>query len=137
VNLTGVFLTCKYGIRELLKSGGGNVVLTASTVSLYGISKGSDAYSASKGGVYGLTRVLAADYGELGIRVNAVLPGFIDTRFNAGITEEQDQRFLEPVLLRRRGAPEEVASAIAFLASEEASYVTGTGLFVDGGKTAV
>jgi NAD(P)-dependent dehydrogenase (short-subunit alcohol dehydrogenase family) len=106
-------------------------------VSLYGISRGSDAYSASKGGVYALVRVLAADYGEAGIRVNAVMPGFIDTPFNGPLTPEKAAEYLAPVLLGRLGTADEVASAVAFLASDEASYITGAGIVVDGGKTAV
>ena len=79
VNLTGVFLTCKHGIRALLGSGGGSVVCTTSVTALYGMAAGQDAYSASKAGVYGLIRVMANDYGKEGIRVNGVMPGYIKT----------------------------------------------------------
>ena len=79
VNLTGTFLTCKHGVRRLLESEGGAVVCTASPTGLYGLAPGEDAYSASKAGVYGLIRVMANDYALRAIRVNGVLPGFIDT----------------------------------------------------------
>ena len=79
VNLTGIFLTCKHGIRALLASGGGSVICTASPTGLFGCAPGYSAYSASKAGVYGLTRVMANDYARHGIRVNAVISGFTNT----------------------------------------------------------
>ena len=79
VNLTGCFLTCKHGIQALLASGGGSVVITSSPTGLFGLAPGFDAYSASKAGTYGLTRVMANDFAKDRVRVNCVLPGFTDT----------------------------------------------------------
>ncbi len=136
VNLTGVFLVCKHGIRALLASGGGAVVCTASPTGLYGCAPGFDAYSASKAGVYGLTRVMAADYALEGIRVNAVVPGYTRTPMTEWVTSEEHEALLKTIPLRRQGEPEEVAAVMAFLASDEAAYVTGAVWAADGGMTA-
>jgi NAD(P)-dependent dehydrogenase (short-subunit alcohol dehydrogenase family) len=139
VNLTGCFLTCKYGVRALLAAGGGSVVITASPTGLFGRARGFDAYSASKAGTYGLTRVLANDYARDGIRVNCVIPGFTDTPLVASVMQDDTRResLLEEVPLGRPGSADEVASAILFLASDEAAYCTGSALTCDGGLTAV
>jgi NAD(P)-dependent dehydrogenase (short-subunit alcohol dehydrogenase family) len=138
VNLTGMFLTCKHGIRALLASGGGSVVCTASPTGLYGLAPGLDAYSSSKAGVYGLIRVMANDYAAEGIRVNGVIPGYTDTPMNDYVKRpEEHERILGTVPLRRQGTGEEVANVIAFLASDEASYVTGAVWAADGGMTAI
>ena len=139
VNLTGAFLCAKHGARALLASGGGSIVVTCSAAGAFGIAPGLDAYSASKAGAAGLVRVLAADYARDGIRVNGVLPGLTDTplndwwRHDAGRVAEA----VAAVPLGRIGTPEEVAAVIAFLASDDASYVTGALWAVDGGLTAV
>lgn len=137
VNLTGVFLTCKHGIGALLDSGGGAAVTTTSPAGLYGIAAGQDAYSASKAGVYGLTRVMAADYGCENIRVNAVMPGYTKTPLTAWVTEEHEARFKEIVPLPRPGTPEDIAAVILFLASDDAANVTGAVWASDAGWTAV
>ncbi len=139
VNFTGIFLTCKHGIRALLASGGGSVICTASPTGLFGCAPGLDAYSASKAGVYGLTRVMASDYATDGIRVNAVIPGFTDTPMNKWIMPNDVERnaLLRTIPLARPGKAEEVASVMLFLASDEASYVTGAAWAVDGGMTAI
>ncbi len=139
VNLTGCFLTCKYGIKALLAAGGGSVVVTASPTGLYGRARGFDAYSASKAGTYGLTRVMANDYAGEGIRVNCVIPGFTDTSLTSPIMADDERRdaILAGVPLGRAGRPEDVAAAILFLASDEAAYCTGSALVCDGGMTAV
>jgi NAD(P)-dependent dehydrogenase (short-subunit alcohol dehydrogenase family) len=138
VNLTGVFLTAKHGARALLDNGGGAIVCTGSPAGHYGIAAGMDAYSASKAGVFGLVRVMAIDYAAEGIRVNAVFPGVTETPMNRWWMDDAEQRAaLEASIpLGRAARPEEIAAVIAFLASDEASYVTGAAWTVDGGLTA-
>jgi NAD(P)-dependent dehydrogenase (short-subunit alcohol dehydrogenase family) len=137
INLTGMFLFAKHGIRALLRSGGGAVVLTCSPTGLYGCAPGYDAYSASKAGVAGLVRVMAADYAAGGIRVNGVVPGYTRTPMTNWVTPEEHEELLRTIPLRRQGQPEEVAEVITFLASDRASYVTGALWAADGGLTAI
>ena len=138
VNLTGAFLTCKHGLRALLATGGGAVVCTASPTGLLGIAPDETAYAASKAGLIGLVRTLAAAYADDGIRVNGVVPGVTRTRLAQAFLDDTVERetFLRRVPLRRAAAPEEIAKVIAFLASDESSYVTGALYAVDGGLTA-
>ncbi|HLI13029.1 MAG TPA: SDR family NAD(P)-dependent oxidoreductase [Alphaproteobacteria bacterium] len=137
VNLTGMFLISKHGIRELLRTGGGAVVLVCSPTGLFGCAPGYDAYSASKAGVYGLVRVLAADYAEEGIRINGVVPGYTRTPMTDWVTPDEHEALLRTIPLRRAGKPEEVAEVIAFLASDRTPYTTGAIWAADGGMTAV
>jgi NAD(P)-dependent dehydrogenase (short-subunit alcohol dehydrogenase family) len=139
VNLTGMFLTCKYGVRALIAAGGGSITLTGSPCGDYGVCRGQPAYSASKAGVHGLVRVLAADLASEHIRVNGVIPGFIETPITAPVFEDRAwlERAEAAVPLRRAGGADEAAHIYAWLASDEAAYVTGAFFTVDGGMTAV
>jgi NAD(P)-dependent dehydrogenase (short-subunit alcohol dehydrogenase family) len=139
VNLTGAFLTVKHGVRAVLEERGGAVVVVGSPAGQYGIALGMHAYSASKGGLHGLVRVLAADLAADGVRVNAVLPGITETPMNSWWTEHESARadVMRAVPLGRPADPSEIAAVVAFLASDDASYVTGALWTVDGGLTAV
>lgn len=138
VNLTGVFLCAKHAIPAMRKSGnGGAIVSTASIVGLVGVP-GALPYSAAKGAVVNMTRTMALDCAPDRIRVNTVCPGFIEAAME-GVTprdQEQADRLIALHPLGRLGTGEDIAKAIAFLASDDASFVTGTALVVDGGYTA-
>jgi NAD(P)-dependent dehydrogenase (short-subunit alcohol dehydrogenase family) len=140
VNLTGMFNACKFGIAAIRETAGkGAVVLTGSPTGVSGCTPESVAYSASKAGVHGLSRVMAVDYALEGIRVNVVVPGFTLTPIVRELVS--DPKVLEwniaNIPLKRGAEPEEIAGAVAFLASDDASYMTGSFMFVDGGLTAV
>jgi NAD(P)-dependent dehydrogenase (short-subunit alcohol dehydrogenase family) len=139
VNLRGMFLVAQGVAREMLADGqGGAIVNMASTNALGGEEEFAH-YNASKGGVLQLTRTMAVELGSAGIRVNCVCPGFIDTPLNRHLATEDEMREYErtKVPLGRRGGAEEVAAAFAFLASDDASFVHGEALVIDGGQTAV
>jgi NAD(P)-dependent dehydrogenase (short-subunit alcohol dehydrogenase family) len=134
VNLKGVFLGIKYAVPALIKSGGGSIINTSSLLGLKG-QKFVSAYNASKAGVVVLTQNAALEYGKYNIRVNAIAPGVIDTKI---IDNWKQNERKWPIISRanalgRIGTPEEVANAVLFLASDEASFITGTTLSVDGG----
>ena len=138
INLTGIFITCKHGIKALMATGGGAVVCTASPTGLFGLAPGLDAYSSSKAGVYGLIRVLASDYAKENIRVNGVIPGYTDTPMNDYVQHpEGHDKIIATIPLGRQGTAGEVANVMCFLASDEAAYVTGAVWAADGGMTAI
>ncbi|NKB70726.1 MAG: glucose 1-dehydrogenase [Candidatus Latescibacteria bacterium] len=136
VGLKTVYLSAKYGIPVMRQSGGGVIINTGSVHSLVGFAEHT-AYDTAKAGILGLTRVLALDYGP-DIRVNAVLPGAIYTPLwdRLEVSEEDKQVFRDMVPAKRLGSGEDIAQAVLFLASDEASYITGTSLTVDGGLLA-
>jgi NAD(P)-dependent dehydrogenase (short-subunit alcohol dehydrogenase family) len=136
VNLKSVFLCCKYGIP--LMSAGGSIVNIASIAALIGRDN-AQAYVASKGGVLALTRTLAVQYAPRGIRANAILPGRVDTPLVAQdyATPEERDAFARAHPLGRFGTPEDIAGLALYLASDEASWVTGASYVVDGGYTAL
>jgi NAD(P)-dependent dehydrogenase (short-subunit alcohol dehydrogenase family) len=145
VNLRGVFLCCKYAIPHLEASGHGAIVNIASTFGMVG-APATPAYAASKGGVIALTRQLAVDYGPRGIRVNAVSPGYVDNDMDqrrsrmtaeqaaSNLAARQSAAALQPI--GRQADVAEIAAAVAFLASDDASFATGAILPIDGGCTA-
>jgi NAD(P)-dependent dehydrogenase (short-subunit alcohol dehydrogenase family) len=138
-NLDGQFLTCKHGIRHLLAAGGGAVVCLGSNVATLGIARGEPAYSASKGGIHAMMRVMATDYIDQNIRVNMVVPGLVDTPMNAPLAQDPQELayWTGQLPIKRAGTAEECAAAILWLASDEASYCVGTMLVVDGGQSAI
>jgi len=134
VDLDSIFFGCRAAIPYLRAAGGGAIVNTASISGLGG-DAGLAAYNAAKGGVVNYTRTLAIDHARDGIRVNAVCPGLIETNLSRGLISHQQlmDAYRERIPMGRAGRAEEVASVVCFLASDEASYVTGTTLVVDGG----
>ena len=138
-NLTGQFLACKHGARHLLNAGGGAIVCIGSNCGSLGMAVNEPAYSASKGGIFAMMRVMANDYAQSNIRVNMVIPGFIDTPMSQFTVTDPELMKLwsDPIPLKRPGTADECASAILWLASDEASYCVGTALVVDGGQSAV
>ncbi len=139
INLKGTFLVCKHVVGHMKERGSGSVVNLASVEGLEGIESQA-AYNASKGGVVLLTRNMAIDYGALGIRVNCLCPGLIETPMTAPLKMEElaaiREKFIALHMLGRAGRPEEVAAAALFLVSDDASFVTGHALVVDGGFSA-
>jgi NAD(P)-dependent dehydrogenase (short-subunit alcohol dehydrogenase family) len=138
VNLKGVWLGCRAGVPAMLESGGGSIVNVASFVALVGAATAQIAYTASKGGVLAMTREMAVEYARQGIRANSICPGPIETPLLAELLADpvRRQRRLVHIPIGRFGRPEEIAKAALFLASDDASFVTGSALVVDGGITA-
>jgi NAD(P)-dependent dehydrogenase (short-subunit alcohol dehydrogenase family) len=140
VNATGAFHCCKYAVRQMLENGGGSIVNIASTAGVTG-NWNQSAYVASKHALVGLTRSIALDYAGRSIRANAICPGFIETerslKFSAlNRGPEWQRKKLAEIPLGRLGKPEEVAVLAAFLASDDASYITGAVIPIDGGTAA-
>lgn len=138
INLNGVYLLSKHVLPIMIKQNGGSIINNASLNGIAGVT-GADAYTAAKGGVVALTRVMAVDYGKYNIRVNCICPGAIDTPMIAEVLSipEFAEKFAAGCPLRRVGKPEEIANAALFLASDESSYVTGLIMPVDGGVYAL
>jgi NAD(P)-dependent dehydrogenase (short-subunit alcohol dehydrogenase family) len=134
VNLTGALLTAQHAARRMIQNGGGSIVFMASVVGLEP-TPGLGAYSVSKAGLLGLMRALASELGPHRIRVNAVAPGLIETRFSSALMNDPEtyKRFVANTALGRHGQPEDVEGAALFLASEASAYITGQVLIVDGG----
>jgi 3-oxoacyl-[acyl-carrier protein] reductase len=132
VNLTGVFRLSQAAAQHMKKNKAG-VFLNAASVVAHNGNFGQANYVASKAGVIGLTKTLARELGRFGVRVNAVAPGFIDTDMVKGVPSEVLSKFTDRTPLLRLGKPEEIAAAYCFLASDDAQYITGTCLNVDGG----
>jgi len=136
VNVRSVFLCCKHGIPHLLEGGGGSVINTASFVAVMGAATSQISYTASKGAVLSLSRELGVEFGNRGVRVNALCPGPVSTPLLQELfakDPEKAARRLIHIPMGRFGNPEEIAGAALFLASDESSFVTASTLLVDGG----
>ena len=133
-NLKGTFLCMKAAVRPMMKQRRGRIISLSSVVGLHG-NAGQVNYAASKAGVIGMTKSLAKELAGRNITVNAVAPGFIDTDMTAVLPDKAKEAILSSIPMARLGAAEDVASAVAFLASDEAGYITGQVLAVDGGMS--
>ena len=131
-NLTGVFRVVKRSIKSMMKQKFGRVILISSVVGLYG-SPGQVNYAAAKAGLVGFARSLTRELGSRGVTANVVAPGFIDTDMTKALPEEQQQAYLASIPAARFATPDEVASAVVWLASNDASYISGAVIPVDGG----
>lgn len=137
VNLRGVLLGTKHGIRTLLPSGGGVIINWSSTGGINASPMPTSVYSATKAGVIAVTKAAAVEYGRHGIRANTIVPGFIETEMSGGKgAAERHPAVLKSAALGRPGQPEEVAELAAFLCSDRAGYITGAAIPIDGGVTA-
>jgi NAD(P)-dependent dehydrogenase (short-subunit alcohol dehydrogenase family) len=138
VNLKGVWLGCKHGVPAMVASGGGSIINVASFVAIVGAATAQIAYTASKGGVLSMTREIAVEYARQGIRANALCPGPIETPLLEELLSDPARRArrMVHIPMGRLGRAEELAKAALFLASDDASFMTGAALVVDGGITA-
>jgi 3-oxoacyl-[acyl-carrier protein] reductase len=134
-NLNGAFRWCKAAVRPMLLARRGVIINIASVSGLVGVM-GQTNYAASKGGLIAFGRALAAELGAKGIRTNTIVPGFIDTDMTSKIPRQIRQQSQARIVMKRFGRPEEVAGVAAFLASDDASYIVGQTIVVDGGLTA-
>jgi 3-oxoacyl-[acyl-carrier protein] reductase len=133
-NINGVFRWSKTAMRSMLMARRGAIINVASISGLVGVA-GQSNYCASKGAIISFSRALAAELGPKGIRVNTVIPGFIETDMSATVPRDVKRRNIERIPLKRFGTPEEVAGAVLFLASDAATYIVGQTLVIDGGLT--
>ncbi|HKL77179.1 MAG TPA: SDR family NAD(P)-dependent oxidoreductase [Gammaproteobacteria bacterium] len=136
INLTGVFLVAREAVSRMQNQGIAGSLINCGSILGHMGQRQTAAYSAAKGGVVNLTRTLGLEYGPDNIRVNAVCPGYVETPLLEGLDDETRRMLTERHAMGRMGRPEEVANAVVFLASAEASFVTGSSLMVDGGYTA-
>jgi NAD(P)-dependent dehydrogenase (short-subunit alcohol dehydrogenase family) len=138
VNVKGVAFGCKYGIPAMLQGGGGSIINVASFVAWVGAATSQTAYTSSKGAVLAMTREIAVEYARRGIRCNALCPGPIETPLLMQLLSDEQKRLrrMVHIPMGRLGRAEELARAALFLASDDASYMTGASLIVDGGLTA-
>jgi 3-oxoacyl-[acyl-carrier protein] reductase len=132
VNLTSVYLMCHAAIRGMMKRRSGAIVNLSSVVGIHG-NFGQTNYAASKAGIIGFTKSLAREAGTRGVRVNAIAPGYIETRLTEVLPDEVKQKMLAATSLGRFGQPEDIARAVHFLCSDEAGFISGEVLVVDGG----
>ena len=136
VNLKSVFWVTKHGIPHLRTAGGGSIIMMGSVSALAGFTRAQDAYTAAKGALISLTKSLAIQFARDKIRCNVIHPGIVDTPLQAPyLTEAIRKEFETGIPLGRIAQPEDIANAVAYLASEESSFMTGTHLLVDGGLT--
>ena len=131
-NLSSVFYTCRAAARPMMKRRAGAIVNVSSVVGLHG-NPGQTNYAASKAGIIGFTKSLARELGSRGVRANVVAPGYVNTRLTDVLPEEAQQAMLSNTPLGRLGEPEDIAGAVRFLCSDEAAFITGEVLLVDGG----
>jgi NAD(P)-dependent dehydrogenase (short-subunit alcohol dehydrogenase family) len=137
INLTGSFLGAKHQIAEMLKHGGGSVIFTSTFVGYSFAFPGVAAYAASKAGLIGLTQALAAEFGPRNVRVNAILPGAVDTAMYREMNDTpESQAFITNLhALKRVATPEELARSVLYLASDDSAFITGTASLIDGGAS--
>ncbi|WP_416052676.1 SDR family oxidoreductase [Cupriavidus basilensis] len=137
INLTGSFLGAKHQIAQMLKNGGGSVIFTSTFVGYSFAFPGVAAYAASKSGLIGLTQALAAEFGPQGVRVNAILPGAVDTdMYRSMNSTAESQSFITNLhALKRVASADELARSVLYLASDDSAFVTGTASLVDGGAS--
>ena len=138
-NLKGAFLCCKYAISQMLKNGGGSVIMVGSPTGLLGCAGDYAAYSTAKGGTHSLARVIAAGYGKDNIRANIIIPGTMNTPLIASLLADPDTKasLEKSTMLGRLGKPDEIDALAVFLASDDSSYCTGGFFTADGGLTAM
>jgi len=137
INLTGTYLCCRAVLPHMIRQGGGSIINVASTVGAHDACANAVAYVTSKGGVTLFTKAVAIDHAKQGVRVNALVPGATDTpMIRKAITPEALAALAASHPIGRLGRPEELAKAVLFLASDDASFVTGTAMYVDGGQAA-
>jgi NAD(P)-dependent dehydrogenase (short-subunit alcohol dehydrogenase family) len=137
INLTGTYLCCRAVLPHMIRQGSGSIINVASTVGAHDACANAVAYVTSKGGVTLFTKAMAIDHAKQGVRVNALVPGATDTpMIRKALTPEALEALAASHPIGRLGRPEELAKAVLFLASDDASFVTGTAMYVDGGQTA-